>query len=312
LERLRDRGMAIIFVSHKLDEVFRICDAVTVLRDGEVVAESTVADLDIDGLVELVAGRALAELEVEQRQAGAPALTAQGVVTGAVGPIDLELREGEVVALTGLLGSGNDEFARSVAGAQSRHAGEVDLHGRSLASGDRAQASRRGLGFIPEDRKVQAVVPHLSVEQNIALASIRKVTKSGRVSRKRMREQAEHFIKLLRIRPPDPKMPLANLSGGNQQKVIMARWLASDATVLVLEEPTHGLDVGAKAEIHALLQQFAHGDRAVLMVSSELAEIVKLADRIGVFRSGKLVATLPRGVSEQEVASRSVRTPAGG
>lgn len=211
------------------------------------------------------------------------------------------------MALTGLLGCGASAFARCIAGAVHFHAGEVALPGGSrLRPGDRAGATAGGLGFIPENRKIEGIIPELSVEANICLASIPRVSRRVVLSRRRMRAEAERFIELLDIRPPDPRMPVGNLSGGNQQKVLLARWLVSGARVLVTEEPTHGLDVGSKPEIQTLLRRFAREGGCVVLVSTEMAEILELSDRIGVFREGRLVATLPRGSTEAEVTAQSV------
>lgn len=306
VERLRGQGVAVLFVSHKLDEVLSVSTRITVLRDGLVVAQGETKDLGLDDLVRMVAGGEVTEVEATVVEPGETLLEARGVRGEGLGPIDLSLRSGEVVSLTGLLGSGASAFARSVAGAVYRVSGEMVANERRLRPGDRAGATTAGVGFVPEDRKVEGIVSELSVEQNIALASIRSVSRWGWLSRARIRRQAEHYISLLDIRPPDPNVPAANLSGGNQQKVLLARWLASRARVLVTEEPTHGLDVRSKPEIHRLLQRFVLEGGSVVLVSTELGEILGLSDRIGVFREGRLIDVLPRGASEEEVTARAV------
>lgn len=308
LARLRLHGVAVLFVSHKLDEVLAIANEVTVLRDGMVVANTEARGLDIDDLVQLVVGRSLERDEDPgPRTIGGVAVQARQVARGAVGPVDLDVREGEVVSLTGLLGCGASDFARSIAGVTRFRSGRVRVgDGTALRPGDRAFATKQGLGYLPEDRAGEGIVPELSVEQNIALASIGSVSRRGVLSRRRMREQARRYIELLRIRPPDPTVPVANLSGGNQQKVLLARWLASGAEVLVVEEPTHGLDVGTKPDIHALLFAFAADGGSVVLVSTELAEILRLSDRTAVFRNGRVESVLPRGSSEKEITARSV------
>ena len=314
LARLRIHGVAVLFVSHKLDEVLAIANEVTVLRDGEVVTNAETRGLVLDDLVHLVVGRSLESGDDPgARTVGEATLRARRVETGAVGPVDLDVRRGEVVSLTGLLGCGASQFARSIVGAARIRSGQVLLRGdRALRSGDRASATTYGLGFLPEDRKAEGIVPELTVEQNIALASIGSLSSIGVLSRSRMREQAKRYIDLLDIRPADPTVPAANLSGGNQQKLLLARWLASGMEVLVTEEPTHGLDVGTKPDIQALLLRFAADGGSVVLVSTELAEILKLSDRTAVFRDGRLVSVLPRGSTEKEITARSVGLTAAG
>lgn len=308
LARLRLHGVAVLFVSHKLDEVLAIANEITVLRDGMMVTNAETRGLVIDDLVHLVAGKSLEVMDDPgPRAVGEATVRARKVETGAVGPVDLDVRRGEVVSLTGLLGCGASQFARSIVGAARFRSGQVLVRGdRSLRSGDRASATSYGLGYLPEDRTAEGIVPELTVEQNIVLASIESLSRRGVLSRARMREQAERYIDLLHIRPPDPTVPAGNLSGGNQQKLLLARWLASGADVLVIEEPTHGLDVGTKPEIHALLLRFASDGGSVVLVSTELAEILKLSDRTGVFREGRLISILPRGSTEKEITARSV------
>ena len=303
MRRLCETGAAVLFVSHKLEEVIAISARVTALRDGAVVAHAETAEVTVRDLIHVVAEgglRALPELEAE---IGEPALRAEAVRAGDVGPVDLEVRSGEIVALTGLVGSGATSFGRAVSGARRYHGGEVHVAEGRLPPGNRATAAARGVGFVAEDRKVEGIVPELSVEKNIALGAIENVSRFGWVSRRRMREQARRLMAALDITPRIPGLPAGSLSGGNQQKVLLARWLASRSSVLVLEEPTHGVDAGAKSEIHALLRRYAADGGAVALVSRETAELLELSDRVGVFREGRLVALLPHGATEHEIAS---------
>jgi ABC-type sugar transport system ATPase subunit len=303
--RLRDDGTAVLFVSHKLEEVLEVSDRVTVLRDGAVVARRDTSSVSLRDLIHLVAQTEVAEIRKPEADVGEPVLAARGVTSDTGGPVDLEVHEREIVALTGLLGSGATGFARSVAGVCHYQEGEVLIGRRRVRPGNPASAVSAGLGFVAEDRKAEGIVPELSVERNIALGSIRSLSRWGWLSRRGLRQQALEYIDALDIRPRAPAMPAGNLSGGNQQKVLLARWLASGASVLVLEEPTHGIDVGAKAEIQELLRRYAVDGGAVVLVSREAAEYLGLADRVGVFRAGSVTAVLPRGTSEREIAAHT-------
>ena len=304
LTRLRDRGAGILFVSHKLDEVLALGDRVTVLQDGVTVARERTADLDLDRLVAIVSVGHHREAGLESDGArGAAALVARDLAADGAGPVDLDVHAGEVLALTGSRGAGHEPIARAVAGAAPHAGGDVRCHGWPLRSGDRVGAVRAGVGFIGEDRLRDGIIPELSVERNMCLGALRDVSSPLWLSRRAMRRQATEYIERLQIRPGDPRMRAGHLSGGNQQKVLLARWLLGSSRALVLEEPTHGIDVGAKGEIHVLLRRFAREGGAVLLVSGEIAELLDLPDRVGVFRHGRLVGVLPRGAGEREVAA---------
>jgi ABC-type sugar transport system ATPase subunit len=303
LDRLRADGAAVLFVSHKLEEVIAVSTRFTALRDGSVIAHAETSDITLRELIHVVAAGELRDVAALGSEVGEPVLRARAVEATGLGPVDLEASAGEIVALTGLLGSGATAFGRAVSGARVYDSGQVGIGHRSLPAGNRAVAAARGLGFVTEDRKNEGIVPELSVEKNIALGAIGKVSRFGWVSRRRMREQALHLMATFDIRPRIPTLPAGSLSGGNQQKVLLARWIAAGSSVLVLEEPTHGVDVGAKAEIHALLQRFAADGGTIVLVSRETAELLELSDRVGVFREGRLVAMLPRGATEREIAA---------
>jgi ABC-type sugar transport system ATPase subunit len=306
LRRLRDRGLAILFVSHKLKEVLTLSDRVTALREGAVTAHRVTRELDVEELVRLVAG----ERAVAQHKRGTHGeevlLAAEGLAADGLGASDLSVHAGEIVALTGLLGSGAATFGRALAGSASHEAGCVRVRGHAIRAGRRADAAARGIGLVPEDRRGDGVVPDLSVELNIALGSIEAVSRPWAVSRRRVRAQAERYIEALSIRPADPSTPVRNLSGGNQQKVLVARWLATRACALVTEEPTHGLDIGAKLDIGTLLRRFASDGGCVVVVSLDIAEYIDLPDRIAVFRDGELVSVLPGDAGERAVTEAAV------
>jgi ABC-type sugar transport system ATPase subunit len=303
MRRLCAGGAAVLFVSHKLEEVIAVSTRVTALRDGSVVAHAETSEVTLRDLIHAVAAGELRELPSFESEIGAAVLRAREVEAGALGPVDFEASSGEIVSLTGLLGSGAAAFGRAVAGARGYERGEVTFAGGRLPAGNRAAAAERGLGFVAEDRKAEGIVPELSVEKNIALGAIKNVSRFGFLSRRRMREHAQELMATFDIRPRIPSLPAGSLSGGNQQKLLLARWVAARSSVLVLEEPTHGVDVGAKAEVNALLRRFAADGGTIVLVSRETAELLELSDRVGVFREGRLVATLPRGATEREIAA---------
>lgn len=280
IRRLRDQGVAVVFVSHRLDEVRAVADRITVLRDGRHVGTLTVAEAAPDRLVALIVGRKLDECgDRDVRTPGDQAVALRQLrLRPGADPFDVVIRSGEVVALTGLLGSGCTTAARTLAGSVGR-----------------------GVGFVPEDRPREGVVPNLSLEWNIALACLDRVSRWGFINRRKLRALAEESVKRLGIRAASPAVEMRTLSGGNQQKAILARWFARGARVLALEEPTHGVDVGAKAEIYRLLDQFAGDGGAILLYSTELPELCRLADQVLVLRDGQLVAHLGRQDVSEEV-----------
>jgi ABC-type sugar transport system ATPase subunit len=318
VRRLREHGLAVLLVTHKLDEVLAVADWVTALREGRVTASVPTSELDLKELVRLVAGDGIAAGEAE----GTPDDGSDGEGDPPAERVPLlaadvpsfrdrdryvfEVRPGEVVALTGMLGSGASAFGRSMAGEAPLGSGTVSVRGDRIRSGRRSEAAERGVGLLPEDRHRDGVVPALSIERNIALGSIGAVSRPWALSGRKVRTQAERLIRALDIRPADPRAPVENLSGGNQQKVLVARWLASRACVLIAEEPTHGLDIGAKSEISELLRRFADDGSCVVVVSLDIAEYLGLPDRISIFREGQLVADLPGTAPEREITAAAV------
>ena len=318
LRRLRERGVAVLLVTHRLDEVLSTAERVTALRDGSVTATLPTNELEMQRLVSLVAGDDVAAPAEDARSGSRAAGTGTGasrqktliasepVPTPVADEGSFEVRTGEIVVLTGILGSGAAAFGRSLAGDGRQGYGTVTVDGARLRSGHRSEAAARGVGLLPERRLRDGIVPALSIERNIALGSVGAVSRPWAMSRRRVRAQAEDLIRALGIRPADPRTPVENLSGGNQQKVLVARWLASGARVLVAEEPTHGLDVGAKSEISTLLRRFADDGSCVVVVSLDVAEYLGLPDRVSVFRGGRLVADLPGNTPEPEITAAAV------
>ncbi|NUT99833.1 MAG: sugar ABC transporter ATP-binding protein [Saccharothrix sp.] len=298
--RLHERGIAILYVSHRMDELYRICDRVTVLRDGRRVHTGPLEDLPRLELVSMMLGRGVGEIREhgttafgEDHHAGRdPVLKAEGLTSGnRLRGVSVSIRPGEVVGLAGLLGSGRTETARAVVGALPLDAGTVVVGGIPVGSGVPA-AVRAGVSMLAEDRKAEGIVPGLSVRENIVLAALPQLSRFGIVSRARQDRIVDTFIKRLRIKVSSPEQKVSELSGGNQQKVLLARWLCTRPKVLLLDEPTRGIDVGAKAEVQALVDELARDGLAVLLISSELEELLAGADRVVVLKDGAVVDEL--------------------
>ncbi|WP_431899971.1 sugar ABC transporter ATP-binding protein [Nonomuraea sp. bgisy101] len=300
--RLREAGIAVIYVSHRLDELYRVCDTVTVLRDGRVAHTGPLAGLDRLKLISLMLGRDLAEVRSSgltrfnrdhDRVGGAPVVEARGLTRRHVlTDVTISVRPGEVVGLGGLLGAGRTETAKAIVGALPLDGGRVLVAGQPLPTGRTVAAIRAGVSMLPEDRKAEGIIPGLSVRDNIALAALPALARAGVVSDARIDRVVEIFMKRLRIKAASPYQAVSELSGGNQQKVLLARWLAVRPKVLLLDEPTRGIDVGAKAEVQALIDELAEEGLGVLLISSDLEELVEGADRILVLREGTVVGEL--------------------
>jgi rhamnose transport system ATP-binding protein len=300
--RLRDGGAAVVFVSHRLDEVFALCDRLTVMRDGATVAQSTVAATTPGEVVRWMVGRELTDLFPKlDTTVGDVVLQVRRLTRhGAFADIDFEVRAGEIVALAGLVGSGRSEVVRAIFGIDRYDSGDVLLDGRPLPSGDPAAAMRRGVALVPEDRRQQGLFMPASIIRNTALEVVGKLRRGGLVDARQERRVAAHWAERLRLRYAGLDQPVERLSGGNQQKVVLAKWLATEPRLLVVDEPTRGIDVGTKAEVHRLLSEQAAAGLAVLMISSELPEVLGMADRVLVMREGRLTATLSRAEANQE------------
>jgi galactofuranose transport system ATP-binding protein len=297
MRALSARGIGIVFVTHFLDQVYEISDRITVLRNGKLIGERATASLPRIDLIHMMLGRELSETTSEraahERAPGKPCATfAHYGKTGYVAPFDLELRHGEVVGLAGLLGSGRTETARLVFGAERADSGTASVEGAPIRLHSPRDAVRLGFGYCPEERKTDGIVADLTVRENIVLALQAKLGIARPLSRREQDAIAARFIKLLDIRPPDPERPIGLLSGGNQQKVLLARWLATEPLLLVLDEPTRGIDVGAHAEIIRLVRELCDRGLALLVISSELDEIVAYSDRVVVLRDRAHVGTL--------------------
>jgi rhamnose transport system ATP-binding protein len=307
IRALRERGAAVLFISHRLEEVFAVCDTVTVMRDGAVVHAATTAEIDADELVRRMVGRELDTLfpkldaEIRGPALKVERLTREGVFTD----VSFEVRAGEIVALAGLVGAGRSEVARAVFGIDRPDGGTVTVSGTPLKPGRPLAAMRAGLAFVPEDRRQQGLVMDLSVGRNATLTRMRALSRFGFITGRAERRLAAEWAARLRLKYHRLTDPVAFLSGGNQQKVVLAKWLATAPKVLIVDEPTRGIDVGTKAEVHRLLSELAQRGVAVLMISSELPEVLGMADRVLVMNEGRLSGELSRTEADEESVMRA-------
>ena len=299
IRRLKADGVSVVFVSHKLDELYAICDRVTIMRDGRTVHVAPMSDVSRIELVTHDArpgARRAAQPPAQRRggrREGSLVLEATGLRRGRVlDGVDVHVRRGEVVGLAGLLGSGRTETARAVFGADPLDDGTIEIKGRASRLRSPRDAIRQGLGLTPEDRKTEGIVPEMSVRENLTLALLPRLTRRGVLDGGRQREVVDRFVKALGIKLADADQPIRELSGGNQQKVILARWLCTDPELLILDEPTRGIDVGAKRDIQSIIRRLADDGLGVLLVSSELEELVADTDRVVVLRDGRSVTEL--------------------
>jgi ABC-type sugar transport system ATPase subunit len=295
LRRLKAEGTGIIYISHRLDEVFELADRITILRDGAVAASSTTASLDRSKMIRLMVGR-----ELEGGPARAPAapgdelLRLEGVAGGRLSGIDLVLRRGEILGIAGLVGAGRTELVRLIFGADPRSGGRMALGGRDFDPRSPGEAIDLGVGLLTEDRDRLGLVPQLNVRENTTLAGLREFCRGPFVSGRRERAAAREVASSLRIKAPSIEAPVSQLSGGNRQKVVLARWLLTRSRVLIFDEPTAGVDVGARQEIHAQIGELAAQGCGVIVVSSDLDELLELCDRIVVMREGRVTGALAR------------------
>jgi ribose transport system ATP-binding protein len=299
---LKEKGVSIVYISHRMEELFEIGDRVTVLRDGRSVGTFDVRETDKFELIRLMVNRDLTELfPKEHAERGAEVLRVEGLTTrSGLRDVSFTLHKGEVLGIAGLLGAGRTELARAVFGLDRLEGGVVSIKGEPRRIGSPRAAINAGLGFLTEDRKAQGLVLPLSVKDNLCLPSVDKFTAFGFVDGKRERRAAERYVKELRIRTPGLDQKVVYLSGGNQQKVVLSKWLCSEAEVFIFDEPTRGVDVGAKAEIYQLMNRLAAGGVAIIMISSELPEILGMSDRILVMRAGRVACEFKAAEATQE------------
>jgi ABC-type sugar transport system ATPase subunit len=315
---LRAQRSGVIYISHRLEELFAITDRITVLRDGETIVTCDTTAIDRSTLIQAMVGRAMSESAAwRPRVAGDIALELRGVSNRSLGihDVSLQVRRGEVLGLAGLVGSGRTELAETIFGLEpaDEEGGEILVHGSRVRIDSPAKAVSLGIGYVPEDRRQHGVVLEMPIASNASLASLASVSSRGLVDRTAERRSAEGYVDRLRIKAPSTSVEVGTLSGGNQQKVALARWLSIEPGILILDEPTQGVDVGAKNEIHALIQELAGRGLAVVMISSELPEVLAMSDRVAVMQAGTLSGVLSRDEATQDriLALALERTPKG-
>jgi ribose transport system ATP-binding protein len=294
IKKLRDNGITIIYITHKLDEIFRICDTVTVLRDGVVVDEQPVSIITKNQMIERMVGRTV-DTEYPSRtvKPGDVIASVRGLSRGkALSNISFDLHKGEILGLAGLVGAGRTELAEALFGANPMTSGQIQLKGRNVTIKSTAKGLANSIGMLTEDRKETGLILDMDIARNITVTKLRHVSGRLLISGRKERKVADEYIKKLAIKTPGIHQTAENLSGGNQQKVVMAKWLFSDADILILDEPTRGIDVGAKYEIYLLMNKLAKEGKAIIMISSELPEVIGMSDRILVMHEGQIKGEL--------------------
>jgi ABC-type sugar transport system ATPase subunit len=303
IRRLSGQGIGVIYISHRMEEIFRLCDRVTVLRDGRHVATKPVAETNMRDLIGMMIGRDLSELfRKEPAAVGEVMLEVRRIsARGVLDNVSLTVRKGEIVGLAGLVGAGRTELARAIFGDLAIDEGSISIDGKTILGRCSPRvAIAAGIGLVPEDRKEQGLVTELSVQQNIGMAILRSLSRLNVVNVRAERRLAERYVARLTIKTPSVEQKTLYLSGGNQQRVVIAKWLALQPKALIVDEPTRGVDVGATADIHALVCELAKQGMAILMISSDMAEILAMSDRVLVMRQGRIEGELSREEATQE------------
>jgi ABC-type sugar transport system ATPase subunit len=302
LGKLKKSGITVVYVSHRLEEIFRLCDSVTVLRDGRHVVTEPISATSPDRVINQMVGRELQQYTSQhlQRPLGEELLRVENLSSpGKFNGVSFTLRAGEILGFAGLVGAGRTEIAHAIFGLDEAATGNVFVRGKPLPLGSVTQALAAGIGLLPEDRKRLGLVLTMNCRENTSLAVLRRLSFAGFVRRRQEQALAQRYVERLRVKTPSMESPIAGLSGGNQQKIALAKWLARECSILIVDEPTRGVDVGAKAEIHHLLDELACQGLALLAISSELPEVMNLSRRILVLRQGKIAGELGRDAFSQ-------------
>jgi ABC-type sugar transport system ATPase subunit len=299
--QLKAEGVTSIYVSHRMEEIFRLCDVISVLRDGKHVASRDASEYDHDRLVSDMIGRELDAHTFESGELGSVALSVRSLSSqGSFSNVDFEVRQGEVVGFAGLVGAGRTQVLEAIFGLDPNATGTVEVHGQVMSLRGTRHAIKRRIGLVPEDRKRHGLVLGMKIRENETLPILNRISRLGFVRQGLERKTAKEYFDRLAIKAPGMETVTGGLSGGNQQKVVLAKWLAAHCDILMVDEPTRGVDIGAKGEIHEILRELTQAGKAVLMVSSELPELIKMADRILVFRDGRIVGEIPRAEATEE------------
>ncbi|TIX90867.1 sugar ABC transporter ATP-binding protein [Rhizobium sp. P44RR-XXIV] len=303
---LKASGVAVIYITHKMDEIFQIADDITVMRDGQFIAAGPASDYDANKLISQMVGRTISSIfPKEEVPIGDVVLSVEGICRdGFFQDICFSVRAGEIVGLAGLIGAGRTEVARAIFGLDACDEGTIRLNGAALEVTSPAQTISQGIAMVSEDRKAEGLILCRSVGENISLANLKKFASGLFIDETQEETAAQRMIKMLQIKTPDTAMIVENLSGGNQQKIVLAKWLLGDLKLLILDEPTRGIDVGSKSEIHRLMTEFARQGLAIIMISSELPEILGMSDRVVVMSEGRVTGELTRSEADQESIMR--------
>ena len=303
IDRLKKQGVAIIYISHKMDEIFRISDTITVLRDGEWIGTKPASELDDNSLIKMMVGRELTDIyPKEPALIGDVILEVKDLSRGKkVKNVSLTLRRGEVLGIAGLVGAGRSELVETIFGLYPKTGGEIFLNGKKADIKNPKEAIKNKIALITEDRKLTGLNLIASVKENISIVSLSKMSKKGIIDKKRENEVAEKYIKELKIKTPNGNAIVGNLSGGNQQKVVLAKWLLDEPEIIIFDEPTRGIDIGAKRDIYLLINELAKEGKAVIVISSEMAEVMGISDRIAVMCEGQLKGMIQREEFSQEL-----------
>jgi len=301
---LRAKGVAIVYISHRMEELKKICDRVTVMRDGQYIDTRNMKDVTIDEIIQMMVGREIFDVvhELDKNQSHEVILSVKNLNRGrAVKNVSFELRKGEILGFAGLMGAGRTEVARCIFGADKMTSGEIFVKGKQVKIRTPKDAVENGIGYLSEDRKRYGLVLGLDVESNIVMSTMKKfVNAFGFLKQNLAQEKAQHYINALAIKTPSSKQLVQNLSGGNQQKVVIGKWLTKDCDILIFDEPTRGIDVGAKSEIYKLLNDLADQGKSIIMISSELPEVLRMSHRIMVMCEGKITGEIKKSEATQE------------
>lgn len=301
IRKLQKQGIAVIYISHKMDEIFQIADRITVLRDGKYIGKGNASELTEEELISMMVGRKVDEMfPKEEAQIGEVVLRTEGLCGEKFQDISFTLRKGEILGFSGLMGAGRTEIMRAIYGLDKLESGEIYIHGKKVQIRNTRDAIKNGIGFVSEDRKVFGLVLGMTVKDNITLASLEKYCRMQYIQEKKESAAVEEQIEKFTIKTPSQEQKAVNLSGGNQQKVVLAKTLLSNPDIIILDEPTRGIDVGAKAEIHGMISKLAVQGKAIIMISSEMPEILGMSDRVIVVHEGKLRGELKREEATQE------------
>ncbi|HOV64921.1 MAG TPA: sugar ABC transporter ATP-binding protein, partial [Spirochaetia bacterium] len=304
IEDLRMKGISVIYVSHKINEVIRIAMRISVLKDGVLVGSIDREEATVDKVIQMMVGRELSRVHVDRTVKGPVRLQVKNLCGDKFSDVSFELHEGEILGFSGLVGAGRTEVARAIFGADTYRSGEVILEGKRVKFDSPSDAIQSGIAMVAEDRKTQSIFPELSIAMNMSIAELPRLKAGMRVRDTDITALVESYRERLNIKMVSEKAAVKSLSGGNQQKTILGRWLATRPKVLILDEPTHGIDVGAKAEIYRLIRELAAGGMSIILISSELPEIIAMSDRVIVMHEGRITGVLPwNELTEEKIMS---------